>query len=137
MSDNIVYNIVKECDTGSLIRLYKIAGWWKLSDKASDVPKVVSNSFCFLIAIKDGEIIGTARVISDGVTDAYIQDVVVDPRFRKLGIGKEIVKRLVSFCLERKVYWIALIAEPGTADFYQPIGFKPMQNYLPMKYSND
>jgi hypothetical protein len=33
--------------------------------------------------------------------------------------------------------WISLIAEPGTAGFYYPLGFRPMKGYVPMIYREE
>ena len=66
------------------------------------------------------------RVVSDGVSDAYIQDVVVLDDWRGKGIGKAIVKKLLDFCLEHKLLWIGLVAEPGTKGLYTPLGFKTL-----------
>lgn len=60
---------------------------------------------------------GMGRSISDGVSDAYIQDVVVDKDFRRQGIGEAIIHRIVQFLLEHNIRWIALISEPGQKSF--------------------
>jgi spermidine synthase len=77
--------------------------------------------------------IGMGRAISDGISDAYIQDVVVLKSWRKKGIGGEIIKEIVKRLKESEIDWIALIGEPGTEKFYSGLGFKKMQSYIPMK----
>jgi ribosomal protein S18 acetylase RimI-like enzyme len=73
------------------------------------------------------------RILSDGVSDAYIQDLVVLPEYRGRGIGKELVQRLVAHCRKANLTWIALVAEPGTEGFYQSLGFTSMIGYVPMR----
>ena len=93
----------------------------------------MKDSFCFLTAW-DGEILaGMGRVISDGYSDAYIQDIFVDETYRKQGIASEIVKSLTQYCQSRKVNWIALIAAPGSVNLYENLGFKVMKDHTPMK----
>ena len=75
------------------------------------------------------------RVLSDGISDAYIQDVVVLPGYRGLGIGKGIIRSLTGICLAAGIGWIALIAEPGTEAFYRPLRFSRMEEYIPMKFN--
>jgi ribosomal protein S18 acetylase RimI-like enzyme len=77
------------------------------------------------------------RVISDGVSDGYIQDLVVLPRYRKSGIGKRIVATLVDRCLQSGITWIGLIAEPETEKFYQPLGFRTMEGHVPLIYDGE
>ena len=75
------------------------------------------------------------RIISDGFSDAYIQDVVVLPKYQKKGIGGKLIKFLIEYCLSKGILWIGLIAEPNQDKFYSNLGFKTMVNYVPMKYN--
>lgn len=59
------------------------------------------------------------------------------PNFRKKGIGKEIVAALVRKCRDAGISWLGLIAEPGTEPFYHPLGFEPMQGYIPLLWKSD
>jgi GNAT superfamily N-acetyltransferase len=81
-----------------------------------------------------GKAIGMGRLISDGVSDAYIQDLVVLSDYRNQGIGRQIVKVLLDYCLSKGILWIGLIAEPDQDGFYSNLGFKSMLKYVPMKY---
>jgi ribosomal protein S18 acetylase RimI-like enzyme len=96
---------------------------------------MIRGSLCFMVARSlSGRIIGMARVISDGYSDAYIQDVVVLESHRGQGIGKELVRRLTQFCESRKIAWIGLVAEPGTQGLYEALGYGPLVGYQPMLY---
>ncbi len=86
------------------------------------------------IDITSGRGIGMGRLLSDRVSDAYIQDVVVLPDYRGYGIGRQIVTTLLTFCITQGISWISLISEPGQEKFYEGLGFKEMKNYSPMKY---
>ena len=77
------------------------------------------------------------RVISDGVSDGYIQDLVVLPEYRKTGVGRQIVATLVNKCVEPGISWIGLIAEPDTEKFYLPSGFHPMEGHTPLIFRRD
>ena len=77
------------------------------------------------------------RVISDGISDAYIQDLVVLSECRSMGAGKMILARLVEECKSRNITWIGLIAQPGKEDFYRTQGFAPMPGHLPMLFSGE
>ena len=134
MQSQINYEVVKSANTEELIDLYKEGGWWNESpSERENLPLLVSNSFCFMVAkTSNGKIIGMGRVISDGVSDGYIQDVIVSKQFRNKGIGKQLVVELKKYCLSKGLSWVGLIAEPGTTDFYTKLGFSEMPNYKPM-----
>ena len=116
-----------------LIQLYRLAGWWTdETDHTGVVADIVSGSHCFLVAMQKNSIIAMGRAISDGVSDAYIQDVTVNPAFRHRGIGTRMVAELVARLEADGIGWIGLIAERKTHPFYRPLGFAPMADAVPM-----
>jgi ribosomal protein S18 acetylase RimI-like enzyme len=130
----VSFEIVSSAPVEEVVELYRSAGWWEESPEArAIIPAMIRGSLCFMVArLPGGRTIGMARVISDGVSDAYIQDVVVLPSHRGRGIGGELVRRLTRFCLERKIPWIGLVAEPGTQGLYERLGYGPLAGYQPM-----
>ncbi|KAK7407493.1 hypothetical protein VNO78_09446 [Psophocarpus tetragonolobus] len=64
-----------------------------------------------------------ARATGDGVFNAIIWDVVVDPSFQGIGLGKAIIERLLQELLRRGISNIALYSEPRVLGFYRPLGF--------------
>jgi ribosomal protein S18 acetylase RimI-like enzyme len=133
VGDEIVVQLVRSWDNNEIADLYRAGGWWKEEYDPAAIGSLIRGSFSFAVAVdkKSGKAIGMGRVISDGVSDGYIQDLVVLPDYRKSGIGKELVSALVDRCLQSGITWIALIAEPDTEKFYFPIGCVPMQGYVP------
>jgi len=132
----VVFEAVETAPFEEIVELYKSADWWQdAPDACAIIPEMIRGSFCFLVArLPEGRIIGMARVISDGCSDAYIQDVVVLPPYRKQGIGRELISRLTEYCIARKIGWIGLVAEPGTREFYEELGYGPLAGYQPMLY---
>ena len=120
-----------------ILALYREAGWISKDECGAFLPAVLSGSFLFLAARIDGKIIGMARAISDGVSDAYIQDVVVSAAYRKLGIGKELIFRLRDELKTCGVDWIGLVGAPGTENFYSRLGLKEQPGYTLWKLEND
>lgn len=136
--DSITYEIVTEFPPDDIVALYEEGGWWEESEKhRKDIPKIIKGSFCFMVAIHQNKTIGMGRVISDGVSDAYIQDVIVLKEYRGLKVGTEIVKRLTQFCLEHSLGWIGLIAAPKAVGFYTNLGFQPLKNFQALLYQQE
>jgi aralkylamine N-acetyltransferase len=139
VEDDVVIRIVDAWDQDEIVHLYRAGGWWKDEYDPDSVPDLIKGSFAFAVALdpKTGHAIGMGRVLSDGISDGYIQDLVVLPGFRNNGIGKMIVAALVRKCTGAGISWISLIAEPGTELFYLPLGFQPMQGYIPLLWKSD
>lgn len=122
-----------QIEIARLTELYRLAGWWKdAADQPSTVAAIVRGSHCFLAARQGETIVGMGRAISDRISDAYIQDVTVDPAFRHQGIGSRMVAQLVARLEADGIGWIGLIAERKTHPFYRPLGFAPMADSVPM-----
>ena len=110
-------------------RLYCLAGWVDEERHCGFLGAALANSCAVCAAVADGRLIGMGRALGDGVSDAYIQDVVVDPEFRGQGIGGAIVRRLVRELRSRGVDWLALVGAPGTEGFYRALGFHAPAGY--------
>jgi aralkylamine N-acetyltransferase len=123
-----------KAEVRQIISLYRTADWWNDEDDADQdlVRRIVSGSHCFL-AVKEGDaIVGMGRAISDGVNDAYLQDITVLPRFRHQDIGTRIVEMLVERLHLDGMRWIGLIAGSNSHPFYKKIGFEEMPFSTPM-----
>lgn len=116
--------------------LYRLADWVSDGEDCSFINRAVAGSFLAAAAFEGENLVGMGRVLSDGVSDAYIQDVVVHPDFRGKGIGGKIVMFLVSELEARGVDWIALVGEPGTENFYSRLGFEAPKGFTLWKWNN-
>jgi spermidine synthase len=116
-----------------ITQLYRQEGWWHLNTDDPDLVRgIIRGSHCFLLALEDKLVTGMGRAISDGVSDAYIQDVAVLDTHKGRGIGSKIVAQLTERLLADGLNWIGLIAERGGHGFYKRLGFETMPNATPM-----
>jgi len=136
-SNDIKYKLVKSLPVADVVALYKAAKWWEeTAHNRKIIPKMIKNSLAFAIA-KDGpRTVGMGRIVSDGVSDGYIQDVTVLPAYRGRGIGGEIIRFLVKAGEKHKLDWLGLVAEPGTYPFYRQLGFTDKKGFQLMLYKS-
>ncbi len=73
-------------------------------------------------AFSGGRLAGFARLISDGTSDGYVQDVVVHPEFRRQGIGGRLVRYAVAEGRKAGLDWIGIVGVPGSEGFYRGLG---------------
>ncbi|WP_067051652.1 GNAT family N-acetyltransferase [Methanofollis ethanolicus] len=132
MDPDIALHVVAAWDAGEIVDLYRAGRWWQEEWSLDGIAPLIAGSFCFVVATDGDRTVGMGRAISDGCSDAYLQDIVVLPAYRRRGIGDAIVERLVSFCREKGISWIGLVAQPGTIPFYERHGFAPMKGHVPM-----
>jgi predicted GNAT family acetyltransferase len=77
------------------------------------------NSFATCIAFADGHIIGTARVLSDGVCNAYLVDVWTYTPCRRRGVARAMIESLLAKLPGQHVYTFT----DDVTDFYKKLGF--------------
>lgn len=134
MQINLISHLDSE-DLSAAGRMYADAAWISADDDFSFINSALAGSFLAAGAFENGRLIGMGRVLSDGVSDAYIQDVVVTPEFRGRGIGGKLVMFLVEELEKRGVDWIALAGEPGTEKFYSKLGFEKKEGFILWKWN--
>ena len=78
------------------------------------------NSAAVVFAFEDDRIIGTARMLSDGVCNAYIVDVWTLNRYRRQGIAQHMMDYLEG---QASGQHISLWTESSQA-FYEQLGYK-------------
>jgi spermidine synthase len=134
MKEKLTIKIINTANYEKLKDLYRDAGWWHEDNDEKDpdlLQKIISGSFCFALATIDERYIGMGRAISDGVSDAYIQDVMVLNELRGHGIGNLIMDEIIHHLKSQNINWIGLIAEPQSVSFYERYGFSKMEEYIP------
>jgi len=123
-------------EVAQIIDLYRQAGWWEPgSDNEGLVKRLVAGSHCFAAAMLEGRIVGMARAISDGASDAYIQDVTVKDAHRHSGIATSLLRAVIERLTSDGIGWVALVAERGSEALYGGLGFFPMKGAVPMRFS--
>jgi ribosomal protein S18 acetylase RimI-like enzyme len=95
-----------------------------LSDGDAAMQKrIFENSHASLFAYDGQALIGCSRVLSDGISQAVIYNVAVDSKYHHLGIGSEMIRRLVH---QYQQCNIILYTHPKTVGWYEKLGFERM-----------
>ena len=94
---------------------------------AAEIKRAVANSHLCCFAWVDGQLVGAARAMSDGVFYATVLDVAVEPGFQGAGIGRKMMKELLRRLPVQKVY---LTTVQGKEGFYEKLGFPQQTNAM-------
>jgi ribosomal protein S18 acetylase RimI-like enzyme len=116
-----IYSL-ENVDWEELYRLYLAAPLGH--ESPSDLKIAFSNSMYKCFVYDSGRLIAVGRALADGRDCSYICGVAVHPDYQGIGIGKEVVTKLVTLSNEHKK--IILYAAAGKEPFYRKLGFKRM-----------
>lgn len=120
----IRYQFSEHVSPATLADLRASVGWNRMQRDLSD-PRLHN---AFQLCAFDGEqLVGYAAVVSNGVTDAYIQDVMVHPDWQRQGVGTQLMKRVLARLEQEGVYMVSVVyGEAALAPFYEKFGFCTM-----------
>lgn len=133
----INYQINQTIAKTDLTKLYNSVGWFAYTNTRVNLMAAVANSLMVVSAWADNQLVGLVRVVGDGQTIIFIQDILVDPKFQNQHIGTELMNRVLSQypAVRQKV----LLTEeaPDVRHFYEKFGFKSAdQGTLVVFYKN-
>ncbi len=104
--------------------LFESTGWnQEYGLTAEELRRAVSRSWLVVSAYDEDRLIGTGRVVSDGVLHGLIVDVIVLPEYQGRGIGTLIMRRLLDCCKAAGLRDVQLFCARGKAPFYGRLGF--------------
>ena len=119
---NAVYQIERDkpVATAEIEDLRCAVGWDRFEDKYD---QILSNSYIHFTVHDADRLIGFLNVISDGIGDAFLLDLMVAPDFQRRGIGKTLVKNAVMDLTDDGIRCIHVTFAPNLEGFYRKCGF--------------
>ncbi|MGI6358409.1 MAG: GNAT family N-acetyltransferase [Bacillota bacterium] len=106
-----------------IYQFYQRMGWADfLQLDAEQLAAAMDGSWYVLYAYDQDRLVGTGRVVSDGVINAYLCGLGVDSEYRRQGIGTRIMELLVQRCQQSGLH-IQFFCEEQLVPFYQQRGY--------------
>jgi ribosomal protein S18 acetylase RimI-like enzyme len=125
----IVYRDTHDVDLDQLTVLFNVVGWERRTADRERLAQLVRGSLYVVSAWDADRLVGFARGISDGATNAYISTAAVLPEYQKRGIGRELIQQLIA---DHDGIQFVLHANERAYPFYLhlDVGFEPLDNVL-------
>ena len=117
----IDYSDQKEFTKEELERLFLSVDW--SSGHFPDKLVVAMRNYKAVYSAWDGDkLVGLISVMDDGIMNAYVHYLLVDPVYQGLSIGKELVSRVKDYY--KDYMRICVIAYDTAIEFYKRCGFE-------------
>lgn len=116
---NIIIKENKLPKLEEVVKLYNDVGWYLYTKDEDVLYKSIANSLKVYTLWDDTNLVGLARVVGDGYTIIYIQDILILEKYQSMGLGSLIINKILKDYKE--VRQILLITEDTekTVNFYK------------------
>ena len=113
----------KEYKTEEIRRLYTEVGWIAYTEDMPALERGYKNSLLVLAAYENDELLGIIRVVGDGYTIVFIQDILVFPAKQRKGVGTALLKAVLDRYSDVRQVELTTDNTEKTVAFYKSIGF--------------
>ena len=112
-----------------VLHLYQAVGWTNYTNQPQMLAQALSHSLATYLA-RDGEkIVGLVRLVGDGFSSVFVQDLIVLPTYQRQGIGSDLMKEALGDY--KDAYQVQLVTEETEKNlgFYRSLGFETLSTY--------
>ena len=90
----VVPNGEREIPPEGVLKLYRAEGWWP--ERTAEQVRAVLRAAPAVGAWHGQDLVGFARAVTDGILRAYVEDVIVSPDWRGMGVGQALLAGLME-----------------------------------------
>ena len=117
-----------EYNHDEIMKLYASVGWTNYTNNPDMLANAYKNSLKIYAAYENNHkadmLLGVIRVVGDGSSIMYIQDILILPEYQHKGIGSALMKKVLD--TYSHVYQKVLLTDntEKTISFYKAMGFE-------------
>lgn len=115
-----------EYNEAEILGLYVSVGWTAYTDDPAALRNGFANSLLTLAAYEEAALAGLIRVVGDGHTIVFVQDILVRPQFQRRGIGSVLLQAVLNRYAGVRQIELLTDDTPETAAFYRSMGFREL-----------
>ena len=112
-----------------VLHLYQAVGWTNYTHQPQMLAQALSHSLVIYLALDGDAVVGLIRLVGDGFSSVFVQDLIVLPSYQRQGIGSSLMKEALENY--KDAYQVQLVTEQTEKNvrFYRSIGFETLSTY--------
>lgn len=112
-----------------VLHLYQAVGWTNYTHQPQMLEQALSHSLVICLALDGDAVVGLIRLVGDGFSSVFVQDLIVLPSYQRQGIGSSLMKEALKDY--KDAYQVQLVTEETerTLEFYRFMGFETLSTY--------
>ena len=112
-----------------VLHLYQAVGWTNYTNQPQMLEQALSHSLAIYLALDGDAVVGLVRLVGDGFSSIFVQDLIVLPSYQRQGIGSALMRKALEDY--KDAYQVQLVTEQTekTLGFYRSLGFETLSTY--------
>ena len=112
-----------------VLHLYQAVGWTNYTNQPQMLEQALPHSLVVYLAFDGEKIVGLIRLVGDGFSSVFVQDLIVLPSYQRQGIGSSLMKEALKDY--KDAYQVQLVTDQTerTLGFYRSMGFEILSTY--------
>ena len=112
-----------------VLHLYQAVGWTNYTHQPEMLEQALSHSLVIYVALDGDAVVGLIRLVGDGFSSVFVQDLIVLPSYQRQGIGSALMKEALEDY--KDAYQVQLVTDQTerTLGFYRSMGFETLSTY--------
>ena len=113
----------------AVLHLYQAVGWTNYTNQPQILEQALSHSLVIYLAFDGDAVVGLIRLVGDGFSSVFVQDLIVLPSYQRQGIGSSLMKEALEDY--KDAYQVQLVTEQTEKNvgFYRSMGFETLSTY--------
>ena len=112
-----------------VLHLYQAVGWTNYTNQPQMLAQALTHSLAIYLA-RDGEkIVGLVRLVGDGFSSVFVQDLIVFPSYQRQGIGSTLMKQALADYKDAYQVQLATEQTEKNLGFYRSLGFETLSSF--------
>ena len=113
----------KNYNEEEILRLYTEVGWIAYTKNMTALRQGYEHSLLVLAAYENDDLLGVIRVVGDGFTIVFVQDILVFPEKQRQGIGSALLQAVLERYADVRQIELVTDNTEKTIAFYKSMGF--------------
>ena len=112
-----------------VLHLYQVVGWTNYTHQPEMLEQALSHSLAIYVALDSDTVVGLVRLVGDGFSSIFVQDLIVLPIYQRKGIGRALMKEALEDFKEAYQVQLATEQTEKNVGFYRSMGFETLSTY--------
>ena len=112
-----------------VLHLYQAVGWTNYTNQPQMLAKALSHSLATYLAHDGEKIVSLVRLVGDGFSSVFVQDLIVLPSYQRQGIGSSMMKQALADYKDAYQVQLATEESEKTLGFYRSLGFETLSSF--------